>query len=451
MIRSKKILITCLLTVACLFPLFGQGDFNLPRKDSDKIRFRLINNLIVVPIELNGVELSFILDTGVSKPILFNITNTDSLQIKNVETIYLRGLGEGGKPIEALKSRNNFFKIGNAININQDIYVVFDNSINFTNRLGVNVHGIIGYDLFKNFIVEINYISKYIKLHKPEKYVYKNCRKCEVFNLSLYNNKPYMQTEVKVDSSLIPIKLLIDTGSSDALWLFEDESLGLQPFNNMYFDDFIGKGLSGNVYGKRSKVKTFKLKSFELKDVNVAFPDSSSISTARRIKNRNGSVSGEILKRFNLIVDYSNAKITLKRNGNFKTPFYYNRSGIVIEQTGTRVVKEKEDRGQIGYGNSGGRETKVELSTHYKFILKPSYSIVELRKGSPAEKSGLMIGDEIISVNGKKTHELSLQRIMEYFKNDIGKLIRLRVERNEEVILFEFRLEDVFKQKELPK
>ncbi|WP_460218027.1 aspartyl protease family protein [Psychroserpens sp. MEBiC05023] len=451
MISTKKILLLLLLLIASVCSSLAQGDFNLPRKDNDKIKFRLINNLIVIPVEINGVELSFILDTGVSKPILFNITNTDSLQIKNVETIFLRGLGAGSKPIEALRSRNNFFKIGNAININQDIYVVFDNSINFSNRLGVNVHGIIGYDLFKNFVVEINYISKYIKLHKTESYVYKTCKKCEVFNLSLYNNKPYMETEVKVDDKFLPVKLLIDTGSSDALWLFEDKEKGLEPFDNRYFEDFIGKGLSGNVYGKRAKVKSFKLKGFELNDVNVAFPDSISISTARRIKNRNGSVSGEILKRFNLIVDYKNAKITLKKNGNFRIPFYYNRSGIIIEQTGSRVVKEKEDRGIVGYGNNTDNETRIELSTHYKFSLKPSYSIVELRVGSPAAEAGLMVDDEILSVNGKKAHELSLQRIMEYFKNDIGKLIRMKIERNGEVMSFQFRLEDVFKKKELPK
>jgi hypothetical protein len=73
------------------------------------------------------------LDTGVSKPILFNITNIDTLQVNNVETVYLRGLG-GGEPVEALRSQKNIFKIGNAINIDQDIYVVIDSSINFTPR-----------------------------------------------------------------------------------------------------------------------------------------------------------------------------------------------------------------------------------------------------------------------------------------------------------------------------
>ncbi|MGB3607116.1 MAG: aspartyl protease family protein [Psychroserpens sp.] len=447
----KKTWINLLLAVACFLPLFGQGDFNLPQKKSDKIKFKLVGNLIVIPVELNGVELSFILDSGVSKPILFNITNTDSLQIKNVEKIFLRGLGEGGQPVEALKSRKNFFKLGNALNINQDIYVVFDNSINFTSRLGVNVHGIIGYDIFKSFVVEINYISKYIKLHEPELYTYKSCRKCETFDLSLYNNKPYIEAEVEVDKGSIPVKLLIDTGSSDALWLFEDHDIGLKPFENRYFDDFIGKGLSGNVYGKRSKVKSFKLKSFELDNVNVAFPDSSSISTARLIKNRNGSMSGELLKRFNLIFDYKRAKLVLKKNGNFKASFYYNRSGIILEQTGSRIVKEKEDRGLTGYGNRGGEGTQIDLNTYYRFALKPFYSIVELRPNSAAASVGLKVGDIVVSVNGKQSHNLKLQQIMEYFKNDVGKLIRLKIDRDGELLSFQFRLEDVFNQKKLPK
>ncbi len=83
---------------------FSQGKFELQdNKESDKIRFKLINNLIIIPVEINGVELSFLLDTGVRKPIIFNFLNsTDSLAINKPENIYLRGLG-GGEPIEAIK------------------------------------------------------------------------------------------------------------------------------------------------------------------------------------------------------------------------------------------------------------------------------------------------------------------------------------------------------------
>ena len=49
---------------------FSQGHFVIQnKKQTDKIRFKLINNLIIIPVEINGVDLSFLLDTGVSKPL----------------------------------------------------------------------------------------------------------------------------------------------------------------------------------------------------------------------------------------------------------------------------------------------------------------------------------------------------------------------------------------------
>ncbi|WP_033960956.1 aspartyl protease family protein [Psychroserpens jangbogonensis] len=446
MLKKNSLLLFLLFAITSSF---SQSDFSLPNLEKDKIRFELIGNLIILPVEVNGVELSFVLDTGVSKPILFNLANIDSLQINKVESILLRGLG-GGAPVEAIKSKHNFLSIGNAININQDIYLVFDSSINFTARLGRPVHGIIGYDLFKDFIVEINYASKYIVLHKPNSYTYKSCKKCETFDLSFYKNKPYVFGEIEVDSSFVPVKLLIDTGSSDALWIFENEDKGLVPTENMYFDDFLGKGLSGNIYGKRSKIERFRLKKFELNNVNTAFPDSTSISFARKYTQRNGSISGEVLKRFNMIVDYKNKKLTLKKNKNFRSSFSYNKSGIIIEQNGVIMIKERKNRSGLGFREGSDANIHVETITHYKLSVKPAYTIVEIRKDSPAEKAGLLVGDIILTINGKETHILELQNVVGYFKSKTGKLINLKINRNGRVMLFGFRLEDVFKQKELP-
>ena len=428
---------------------FSQADFNLRSLEKDKVRFDLVGNLIILPVELNGVELSFVLDSGVSKPILFNLANIDSLQVNKVETILLRGLG-GGDPVEAIKSKNNFLSIGNALNVNQDIYVVFDTTLNFTPRLGRPVHGIIGFDLFKDFVVEINYASKYLVLHKPDSYTYKTCRKCETFELSFYKNKPFITGEVEVGSHNVPVNLLIDTGSSDALWIFENEAEGLVPNDNMYFEDYLGKGLSGSIYGKRSKIKKFKLKKFELENVNTAFPDSTSISFARKNTMRNGSISGEVLKRFNMIVDYSNKKLTLKKNRNFNASFSYNKSGIVIEQNGVVLVKERQNRSGLGYNDKTDSNIHVETITHYKLSVKPAYTIVEIRKGSPAEQVGLLSGDVILTINGKDTHTLELQNVISYFKAKTGKLISLIVDRNGKIMSFDFKLEDVFKQKKLP-
>lgn len=427
---------------------FSQGSFILKNgvKDS-KIKFKLINNLIVFPVSINGVELSFLLDTGVSKPILFSLTDVkDSLLLKNTEKFYLRGLGDGDY-IEAYKSKNNIVKIGASTNVNQDLYVVVDQTLNFAPRLGVPIHGIIGTDIFKDFIVEVNYSKSFIKLFNRKYFRRTKLSKYSKTSLTFYNTKPYLQAQAIIGEKPNLVNLLIDTGGSDALWLFEDIEKGIYPKEN-YFDDYLGKGLSGNLYGKRSRIKGFKLGNYELSNVNVSFPDSASISTARNYKIRNGSVSGNILKRFNFFFDYQSKHLYFKKNSMFKAPFYYNNSGIIIEHEGVRVVKE-ENRGIIikpfATNKSSPFDRKITTNNNYKYSLAPSFVIVSIVKNSPAEKVGLLVNDVIIKINGKYTHNLSIQDIMKYFYDKSGEKITLTILRNTSEMQFVFRLEDRLK------
>ena len=242
---------------------FSQDGFQLQNGKSDKIHFRLINNLIVIPVSVNGVSLFFLLDTGVSKPIIFNFFNLkEELSIHETELLLLQGLGDD-KPIEALKSSNNTVIIGEAINLNQDLYAIIDASINFAPSLGIPIHGIIGYDVFKDFIVEINYSRNFVKLHNPLSYDSKLSQKWRTSNLTFYNKKPIVKASVTNGNQVVPVNLLIDTGGSDALWIFEDSSESLK-IPRSAFDDFLGKGLSGNIYWKRSVFESFRLKDFQL-------------------------------------------------------------------------------------------------------------------------------------------------------------------------------------------
>ncbi|HEY5687195.1 MAG TPA: aspartyl protease family protein [Yeosuana sp.] len=427
---------------------FSQGRFVIQNKyKSDKINFKLLNNLVIIPVKVNDVDLSFILDTGVSKTIIFNYSNiSDSLKIKDTELIYLRGLGEGDS-VEALKSKNNNFRIGDAVNIKQELFAIFNEDIDFAPRLGIAIHGIIGYDLFKDLIVEINYTKKFVRLTEPDKFQYKNCRKCETLSLEFYNNKPYVNAHVKIESNNIPIKLLIDSGGSDALWLFEDDTLGIR-HSDKFFNDFLGHGLSGSVYGKRSKVEEFSLNKFVLKNANVAFPDASSISFARKFKDRNGSLAGNILKRFNIIFDYQKAKMIIRKNSYFKHEFSYNKSGIELAQNGVRFIKEIDYQSGRNNGltnDESNNAFRIIFDSSYKFYLKPAYTIVELRENSPAYNAGLLIGDIILSINGKSAHQYSLQGLMQKFYEKEGKRIKLTVERNGQVFSMAFRLEKLFK------
>ena len=83
--------------------ILSAQQYQLPDgKKAEKIRFELLNNLIIIPLEVNGAKLSFMLDSGVNKPILFNLADQDSIQLNNVSEVIINGLGEG-EAINALR------------------------------------------------------------------------------------------------------------------------------------------------------------------------------------------------------------------------------------------------------------------------------------------------------------------------------------------------------------
>jgi C-terminal processing protease CtpA/Prc len=118
----------------------------------------------------------------------------------------------------------------------------------------------------------------------------------------------------------------------------------------------------------------------------------------------------------------------------------------VLEQNGIRVVKEKYFEKPIDhYGRSNEENTVISFSESFRLNLKPAFTIVELRKDSPAERAGLMIGDIILTINGNGTHTMKLQDLVEIFSGDDNKLVKLVVERNSQPIRVHFRLENPLK------
>ncbi len=198
-------------------------------------------------------------------------------------------------------------------------------------KMGVDINGIVGGDLLKDFIVKINYANKRITFYNPETYVYNKCNKCEVFPLDFYNKKPFINVNVEnYLGDVVKVKLLIDSGGGDALWLFEHSHPKIIVSEN-YFKDYLGKGLNGNIYGKRSKIDKLIIGSFIFENASVSYPDSTSIVAVHKNKDRNGTLGAGILKRFHVILDYPNRKITLKKNSRFfKEPFLYNKSVIEL-------------------------------------------------------------------------------------------------------------------------
>ncbi|MEM6894313.1 MAG: PDZ domain-containing protein [Bacteroidota bacterium] len=423
--------------------------FSLPEQTkSERISFEFLNNLILIPVEVNGTELTFVLDSGVGKPILFNMMGKDSIEVRNVSEVEIKGLGDG-EAITALKSFGNGFRIGKVRNFNQELFVVMDEALNFSPALGVPVHGIIGYDLFRDFVVEINYSNKYIKLHDPKFYKPTRKKKDVSLALDIRSTKAFLKAEVLMEEGNVPVKLLVDTGSSDALWLFNQPEKGLQVPDKNY-EDFLGRGLSGDVFGKRTKINGVKIAKFEMFDPKVAFPHPESLSFLKNYGNRNGSIGGELLKRFNVVFDYGNRTMILRKNRNFNTPFEYNLSGINLQHNGIRYISERIANtisvpiGNQERGNTTIGSAQMVSPTRTKISVVPEIVISAIRAGSPAEEVGLRKGDVILEVNGKQVHQYKLQEIIQMINAKKGKRVKLLIERYNRDLLFSFVLKELF-------
>ena len=436
-----------LLLLICI-PFLGFGQvFELPDgKRSQRLRFQLINNLIVIPLEVNGARLSFILDSGVSKPILFNLTDQDSIALKDVSEIEIRGLGEGA-PIKALSSKGNEFRLKDLYNRQQQLYVVLDRKMNFSPSLGIPIHGIIGYDLFRDFVVEINYKRQFLEFHDPRYYVYKEDKRSQQLPLTIINNKPYLDGQVVVEGEdPVSTRLLIDTGSSDAVWLFTDPEIGLE-VPRKHYDDFLGVGLSGNIFGKRTVVNSMRIGDFSFEEAKAAFPDMRSFSALKVVGNRNGSMGGEILRRFNIILDYPNNSITLRKNGNFRDPFHFNMSGIELQHNGMRYIAERiaDARGVVKSDERVFGDVQILMENRTRLSLVPEIIVSGIRAGSPAEEAGLQEGDVILAVNGKRIHRYKLQEVLKMLNEKEGKRVKVLIERYNQDLLFSYVLRNVFK------
>ncbi|CAM1353610.1 aspartyl protease family protein [Tenacibaculum insulae] len=437
----KKQILYIFAFIFCL-SAYSQKEFKFFGKNKEKqeLYFKLINNLIVIPLKVNGYELSFILDTGVNKTILFNLTENDSIGLNNVKKVFIRGLGDG-EPLEALLSKGNNFKVKNIFSSNQDLYVILKDAFNLSAKMGTTIHGIIGYNLLKDVVIKINYNTKKIIFYNPKTYVPSKCKKCETLPLQFYRNKPYVNVKARIDSVnnvATPLKLLIDIGGSDAMWLFEDTKEIIKT-PKKHFKDILGEGISGIIYGNRSRIPNVSLGKFLIKEPTVSFLDSTSTFNARKFKERNGSIGGNILKRFKVWIDYQNKTITLKKNASLKEGFYYNMSGLHIIYDGQELVKEKAVHSY--YGSKRNNKDLISFVNTYHYKFKPKYKIDNVVKNSPAGRAGFLKGDIIKSINNKLAHEYELGEIMNLFQTKPNKKIKMKVKRGVTDLKFEFRLE----------
>lgn len=430
-----------------LIVCYSQPKFQFETAQSKiTIPFRLINNLIFIPIDVNGETLTFLLDTGVEQTILFSLDDKEQVKLFQLEKINITGLGSN-IAIEAVKSSDNKVEAKDFVDFKHEIYLVLDQDFNFSSLAGIPVNGIIGYHFFKDFPIEIDYKKKKIFIYKEatKKLSKKLKKNYKQESITIENKKPYYLSNIATVDKNHQSKMLLDTGNSDAIWMFVNKQSKLK-VPSPTIQDFLGRGFSGNIYGERARILSFSFGNRVFENAIGTFPDSTSIKSVTFVKNRMGSIGGEVLSRFSVVFDYPNAKLYTASNSKINEQFNFNMSGIEVQHDGLEWVQQKyQELGAQVTFNYKDFEPKSRLQDNlqFKFVLKPSFKIYNIRSGSPAEKSGLKPNDKILKINGQRAYNSTIEKINDLLKSEEGKTIEMEIERDSKTLIFKFQLKKI--------
>ncbi|MCK5699945.1 MAG: aspartyl protease family protein [Cyclobacteriaceae bacterium] len=380
------------------------------------MRFDLIHNLIIIPAFINGSDtLKFILDTGVSHTMITSLKGSRGTSFNYAREIELFGLGSG-REVKAFHSFGNVIELPGIIGFNHNVIILKEDFDYLSQGLGTQIHGLLGYDVFSSFIVEINYKAKKLTLYDPKYYKsrkrQKLLKKADIIKMEIIRRKPYISATVyNDDREGSDVNLLVDTGASHAVSIFRSTNDKLKvPDKSLY--SYLGIGLSGDIFGYIGRANKIAIGNFKFKKPIVTYPDEESVQITSYENDRNGSLGADILNRFTVVFDYHGKEMILKPNSNYKDEFKYNLSGI-------------------------------DVTTPMPDI--SIFQISMVRKGSPAWIAGLEKGDQIIMINGIETNEFTLSNIIQMLQSRAGRQLTVGIRRANQTFSAKFTLQDPIK------
>lgn len=379
-------------------------------KKSVEIPFDYVNNFIIINVVFNEkLPLKFIFDTGAEHTILTKREYSELSGIQLDREFKIVG-ADLTTEITAYLARNVSFKISRIFIPTIDILVFKNDYFKFEELTGVEVHGIIGANIFGKFVLDINYNKRVIKLHDPFYFTPPN-EKYAVLPITVFKSKPYLVTKTKIDniSRSIEVKLLIDTGASLTLLLYTDTHSSIIIPPNV-IKGSIGLGLGGHLEGYLGRIHELEMSSLKLNNIVTSFQEIHELIDTSFLNGRNGIVGNLILDRFDVIIDYQRQKLFLKPTKKFKEEFKYDRSGLSLIASGK------------------------DLTT---------IVVNNVIANSPADEAGIQKGDIIKKVNWIPSAYLSMKGLLRLFQKNEGKKIKITVNRNGQNMKFEFQLRDL--------
>lgn len=374
-----------------------------------ELSFEYINGFIIVELIYNHTfPLNFIFDTGASNTIIHNKEVVDLFNPEYGRTFTIYG-ADLSTPLYAhlLKSVN--LQHGKLVAPHQDILVLEDDYFNFKKLTGVDIHGILGADMFRNHKVKINYRKRIIEFYK---YDYKKLKTngFKKAQMAVQKSKPYINCPITLsNTSETPLKLLVDTGASVAL-LLDTESDTSLVLPDQIIPGNLGYGIGGVMEGYVGRVTHLDIGGKRLENVICHFQENQTSLDSLNLIFRHGLIGNFILDRFEIILDYPERLIYLKPARKWRRKFAYDKSGISFISVG------------------------IESNTFY---------IQHVLENSPAELAGLKSGDIIKNINNTPSTFLSYDGINRVLRGKSGKKVKIKVKRGETIIKRSFRLKDL--------
>ena len=256
----------------------------------------------------------------------------------------------------------------------------------------MKIDGIIGFSFFRRYIVKIDFDEDAIEVYTPGSYKYPRGGYLLKPNFSTL---PLQPAYIK-DSRLILGRFIFDTGAGLNMLLSEDFVSDSAVFKKgRVFFPTQAEGLGGKKLMNLSLVGEVRVGSYKFKKVPVhVFSDDFNVTAYPQM---GGLIGNDLMRRFNMIVNYPEMSIHIKPNKHFNEPFDYSYTGLAF------------------YLVNG--EVKVE----------------DIMQGSPAEKAGFMPGDIIFSVD--KTISKDIKTYRNIFQNSLGRIPVMVIRDGHPVIL----------------
>ncbi|MHB9056685.1 MAG: aspartyl protease family protein [Paludibacteraceae bacterium] len=365
------------------------------------IPFRMAGSYILIETSINGsTTLNFVLDTGLKGTMITGIHSEDSVSLPQGKIVSIRGLGLNDS-IQAYQSRNNLLKIGNLKFPDKDILVLTNNLIDFSSITGEKINGILGAEVLKDYIIEINYTRQRINFYLHDSFTVpgKYARiPAIVVGGKMYINANVTSSNVTKEN----LAMLIDTGAEIGAWFqtVRDDAF-IMPDKKIH--GYIGEGLNGEIHGYYAVVDSLWIGPYCLKNPIVTFPDSVYIVDFIMRSSRDGTLGNQIMKRFDSFIDFKTPALYLKPNRMFADRFSFNIAGI-------------------------------EMIQNYPFFFE--IRVNKVWKNSTADLKGIKPEDLILEVDRQPAFTMKLTEIRKIFETSRKRPLHVVIQRGDDVMDF---------------